>query len=434
MNSMTSNSIRFFIRHSLALLAILSLPAAVFAQGSLTPPGAPAPTMKTLAQIEPRVDVTTLPGNDYCLYLITNSGAYYLTTNVTGVAGKCAIRIEADHVTLDLGGFVLRGADLVFPGIQVTRVQQGITIQNGDLSGWGGGGVEVSKAAESRFVNLRIQNNQGSGFATGLQTGSNCVVMAVTVSGNDYFGIYAREYCRLSDCIVRSNRLDGIYVAHGSQVRDSQSCFNGSDGINAADGCVLESCVADANGYQGISTGIETTVARCTVSGNTNNGIYMAAGTVATSCAAQANGSEGFWGPGCVIIGCSAISNRNDGIGVSGSAVVRNCVARQNLRSGIYVNVGTGGIVAENECTANGSGGGDAGLNLQGSGCRAEGNNLTANNPYGINTSGSSCFIIRNSATGNTNNYNFLAGITYGPIQTGTGVITNLNPWANFSY
>ena len=25
-----------------------------FAQGSLTPPGAPAPTMKTLAQIEPR--------------------------------------------------------------------------------------------------------------------------------------------------------------------------------------------------------------------------------------------------------------------------------------------------------------------------------------------------------------------------------------------
>ena len=29
----------------------------VFAQGSLTPPGAPAPTMKTLAQIEPRTPI-----------------------------------------------------------------------------------------------------------------------------------------------------------------------------------------------------------------------------------------------------------------------------------------------------------------------------------------------------------------------------------------
>ena len=33
----------------------------VFAQGSLTPPGAPAPTMKTLAQIEPRMPISSAP-------------------------------------------------------------------------------------------------------------------------------------------------------------------------------------------------------------------------------------------------------------------------------------------------------------------------------------------------------------------------------------
>jgi len=38
----------------------LQLPT-VFAQGGLAPPGAPTPTMKTLAQIEPRTPISSLP-------------------------------------------------------------------------------------------------------------------------------------------------------------------------------------------------------------------------------------------------------------------------------------------------------------------------------------------------------------------------------------
>ena len=42
---------------ALALLSTLnSQLSTCLAQGSLTPPGAPAPTMKSLAQIEPRTD------------------------------------------------------------------------------------------------------------------------------------------------------------------------------------------------------------------------------------------------------------------------------------------------------------------------------------------------------------------------------------------
>jgi hypothetical protein len=419
---------------ALLFAAINSELATCRAQGSLTPPGAPGPTMKSLAQIEPRVDITTLPGNAYCQYLITNSGAYYLTGNITGVAGKCAIRIEADYVSLDLGGFVLRGVDPVFSAIQVTRAQRGITIENGTLTGWGGGGVEASQATESRFGNLRILDNAATGYATGLQVGSNCLVSSVTASGNDYYGIYAGERSLVSDCIVRSNRLVGLYAGGGSQVRNCQASQNVGGGIRVGGGGTLECCGADANGDHGLQVLDGGTATRCRASGNTNVGIFLGSGGVATSCAAQANGNAGIaGGAGSVVIGCSAISNRTSGISMGAGAVVRDCVARQNLHSGIFLGNGGGGAAANNECTANGSGGSDAGIHLQGT-CRAEGNHVVANNPYGIVTTGSGSVVIRNTATANTNGYSFASGTTYGPIQTGTGAITNLNPWANFSY
>jgi hypothetical protein len=74
-----------------------------FAQGSLTPPGAPAPTMKTLAQIEPRTPIASLP------FTITNAGSYYLTTNLVGTSGTNGITIASGNVTLDLEGFALLG-------------------------------------------------------------------------------------------------------------------------------------------------------------------------------------------------------------------------------------------------------------------------------------------------------------------------------------
>ena len=54
----------------------------VAAQGSLTPPGAPAETMKTLEQVEPRTPVSSLP------FTITQSGSYYLTTTLALAAAS----------------------------------------------------------------------------------------------------------------------------------------------------------------------------------------------------------------------------------------------------------------------------------------------------------------------------------------------------------
>ena len=57
----------------LALVAItLILTNESRAQGSLTPPGAPAATMRSLDQIEPRLPISSLP------FSISQPGSYYL--------------------------------------------------------------------------------------------------------------------------------------------------------------------------------------------------------------------------------------------------------------------------------------------------------------------------------------------------------------------
>ena len=60
------------------------------AQGPLTPPGAPAATMKTLGLLEPRTAISNAS------YTISQPGSYYLTTNL--VATGHGITISSDNV------------------------------------------------------------------------------------------------------------------------------------------------------------------------------------------------------------------------------------------------------------------------------------------------------------------------------------------------
>jgi hypothetical protein len=82
-------------KYVLTILSAAAVAAEVLAQGPLTPPGAPAPVMKTLEPIEPRIPVSSLP------FTISQPGGYYLAGNLqyTAATGD-AITIASNDVTL----------------------------------------------------------------------------------------------------------------------------------------------------------------------------------------------------------------------------------------------------------------------------------------------------------------------------------------------
>ena len=99
--------------------------------------------MKSLAQIEPRtiVNSANTPGDGTSLFIISQPGSYYLTTNLVGVSGKNGINIAANCVTLDLNGFALLGGPGSSSAIYILGAQTNITVRNGTISGWGSSGV-----------------------------------------------------------------------------------------------------------------------------------------------------------------------------------------------------------------------------------------------------------------------------------------------------
>jgi hypothetical protein len=175
---------------SVLFLTILS----GFAQGNLTPSGAPAPTMKSLDQVEPRIPIS------YAGYTITSPGSYYVITNLTGFNSGFShgITISSGNVTIDLNGFTLQGTSGSSSGIYISGDYTNVIVRNGIVTGWGGNGVSWN------YPNLPAPQN--------------IVVEHLTVSGN-YNGIVTANGGLVSDCLVENNQIGGILVdGNGSQI------------------------------------------------------------------------------------------------------------------------------------------------------------------------------------------------------------------------
>jgi parallel beta-helix repeat protein len=181
-----------------------------FAQGSLTPPpGIITPTMKSLDQIEPRTPIATntTPGDGTALFVISQPGSYYLTTNLTGVSGKSGIKITANNVTLDLNGFSVLGASNSENGILILSSSPNLTIRDGTISGWTN---SSSYGVICQTTNVIFERLTISGNSSGLYCGGNTVVENCTVSGNNGTGITVFG----SDSLVRDNRCLGNNAAN----------------------------------------------------------------------------------------------------------------------------------------------------------------------------------------------------------------------------
>jgi parallel beta-helix repeat protein len=390
----------------LAAMITFAAVCATPAQGPLTPPGAPAPTMKTLDQVEPRTPISSLPFN------ILQPGSYYLTTNLTGVSGWAGILINASGVTIDLMGFELVGVPGSREGIHVPFDQKNIEIKNGTVRNWGRHGVNAWNADNSLLLNLRAYTN---GWEAALQDG-------LSIGANS----------RVMDCVAENNQDDGINVGFGSTVSGCTARDNGSGGIFASAGSTVSGCTAYQNGSDGIFAGSGSTVSACTALENGGIGIFGGNGSTVSGCTAYQNGSDGIYASfGSAVSGCTARYNGGHGISVGNGSKVSGCTAYQNGGDGILI-PGASLVVGCN-AYSNGNGGDGAGIHVTSSDNRIEGNNCTQND-RGIDVDTSGNFIVRNTCSGNGTNYDIAGTQTIGPIITATGTITSTNPWANFSY
>jgi hypothetical protein len=275
-----------------------------FAQGSLTPPGAPAPTMVTLSQIEPRTPIASVP------FTIGSAGSYYLTTNLTGASGQNGITISSGNVTLDLSGFAVQGVSGSGIGIYISGAQVNVTVRNGAVSGWGTAGVESSSATSS---NLLFESLNVSSCHVGFEITGAAIVR---------------------NCNCEGNAEDGIECG-GGIVSGCTANNNGSDGI---DGEIITGCTADNNKNNGILGG---KVTDCTVETNASVGVFLNPGRV-SGCLVQGNKVAGIYVgvAGSDVVGNTLLGNSGNGaiqVQASNNRIEDNCILTTSGVPGIYI-------------------------------------------------------------------------------------------------
>jgi hypothetical protein len=356
--------------------------------------------MKSLAQIEPRTLISSLP------YTIASSGSYYLTANLSGVASSDGISIQASDVTLDLNGFVISGGMGSLSGINIGDGQANVIVRNGTLRNWQTG-IAARGAANCAFIELRLSNNA----ATGLAAGTGSVVR---------------------DTMAMANHLDGIAVGTGSQISGSTSSANTGNGITAADSCVVTACSAFNNSSSGVVAGADLQIDKCKSSGNGATGISAGADAAIHACTASGNLDSGIvTTTGAQVLECKATSNTK-GILVQDNSTVRGCVVLQSSGDGILV---TGGCTVNgNQCKGNFLARDAAGIHATGTRNTIE-QNVLLSNDWGLRVEVAGNLILRNAAANNSLDYSIGSDPqSMGPVLYGDGFTTDVNPAANFQF
>jgi parallel beta-helix repeat protein len=432
---------------SLPLLLLIYCPILA---GPLSPPNAPAPTAKPLAEIEPRIAINAAntPGDADSVYRITQAGSYYLTGNLAGEGFKSGIEIalgQSGEVTIDLAGFQLRGAADTFSGIDISGAFSPIlNIRNGGVVGWDGHGIDLTGMEGGVIEGVSLLNNYGTGLIVsgaivrdctatvnnggGFNIGDGTTITNCVARNNTGVGIDSNSNCVIVGCTASGNTGHGMEGFLNTVVESSTANNNSGCGISMNTGATIIKCTARANtlnGIQAVSAGVITD---CMAYDNTQVGIYTSLGGTISNCVASVNSSNGFAvGGNATISNSTAISNSSHGIGGGGGNLITNCSVLYNDGAGIHASL-NGNTIRGNHCTGNGQGGTEAGIHVVKQFSRVE-DNTCIENDIGIDVDDSRNVIVRNMCQGNTTvNWSIAAGNVVGPIldriASGAGAIS----------
>jgi hypothetical protein len=272
--------------------------------GPLNPPaGSVSSTFKTLGEVEPRIAVnaTNTPGDNDgtpSLLKISQPGSYYLTGNITGVAGKHGIEIASGGVTLDLNGFTVQSVagSGTLDGIS-SQTSESVRIMNGSVKGWGGTGINLFASTNAVVTDVRVLDNG----AYGIRGSNRTIIRNCVASGNASAGLRTISGGVIEGCSAVMNGTNGIEVLSECLVRGNQCFSNGNVGDGAGIRVFSNNNRVEGNSCIGADRGVEVTAAgnliiRNSRSGNTVNWVIAAGNAygaiIATPAGAAVNGNS----------------------------------------------------------------------------------------------------------------------------------------------
>ena len=325
--------------------------SAALAQGPLAPPNAPAPTQKTLQQIEPRADLMAAiapPGvnsDDTHQYVISQPGSYYLSGNLT-LTKPVGILIEATGVTLDLNGFSLNspaGSNVTTTGIEIGDGFN-IRILNGSINGNSHGSLGsgpsqtfndvVTDGTVDSLCGGELKNIHVAGCNLGFKIGGLWLLQGCHVDQcyHNEFIIYNAG--QAVDCEASGSQTgSGFITSTGEVFSHCSASGNAGDGFSGQSG-VYSDCIASGN-YTGFDVSGSATLSNCSSHDNTGEGIICGGYTVLSNCEFSSNGTAGLSGNGDAnLVNCQAIKNAQSGFRCSGVATMTNCTAHLNKGAG----------------------------------------------------------------------------------------------------
>jgi hypothetical protein len=389
---------------------LLVLPALAFAQGALTPSGTPAPTMKSLDQLEPRIPIGQVGGSISNL-TISQPGSYVLLGNLT-VASGAAIAITTDNVTLDLGGFTLASTDsaAASDAINLADNLQSVAIRNGHIRS--GSRVDT------------IGATPGPGFAGGihlLRSNSQCTniqvedLSIVGVRTTAIGQVFLARNCQVDFCIGTGIQAEQVYDSRATHcgntailavtaVNSFGECLKNGNGIEAT---TATGCYGVSVSGNGLAAENATNCKGISISGAANTS-GLAAQT-ATGCTGQCMTGPGLGLSATTALNC--VGHGYTGIGLQ-ATTASNCQGASDGGSGLKATKNATG------CTGSSEGAGTGlethvaehctGNSLSGTGLRA----ATATGCTGDSYSGTGLFADNAANCRGTSN-------------TGTGLDTN---------
>jgi hypothetical protein len=186
----------------------------------------PAAADEVLISQETAVAGGITPGDDPGFPVTLSApGRYRVVGNLDVPAGADGIRIEADNVTLDFGGFTMQGADQAATGIISNH--DSIEIRDGVVTGFQLFAIDSHSVGRFWTVSgMRIIKN-----GLGVSAGTYARVVDNNISFNDNYGLSC-QFCLVEGNVVALNHDDGIDVKGGT-VLGNMIASNRGYGISA---------------------------------------------------------------------------------------------------------------------------------------------------------------------------------------------------------